>query len=146
MRIGEYFTLSELIRTSTGASNEIVEPEHLVNVTRLICLCLDPLRHELGRLDVTSGFRSKEVNEIVGGASTSYHLFGLAADIVSPDKNVDEIADTCMMLGLPFDKIIIERRDDAEWLHIQIARVGEVPRGEVYTARERNGGMIYTRI
>ncbi len=45
---------------------------------------LEALRHKLGDrpLPVTSGFRSIQCNQRVGGASNSQHLYGMAADLV----------------------------------------------------------------
>lgn len=34
---------------------------------------------------VTSGYRCKELNRLVGGVDTSHHLFGYAADITTGD-------------------------------------------------------------
>ncbi len=52
---------------------------------------LDILRHELGKpVIITSGYRTPEWNEKVGGAKYSYHMRGMAADIrvdgVSPKE------------------------------------------------------------
>ena len=49
---------------------------------RLVNRVLDPLREAWGSpIIVTSGYRCPELNARVGGARTSYHLRGMAADI-----------------------------------------------------------------
>jgi len=48
--------------------------------SRVVDICQD-LRNKIGKLTVTSGYRTVMHNERVGGASNSYHLKGLAADI-----------------------------------------------------------------
>lgn len=47
---------------------------------RLVEICQE-LRDKIGVLTVTSGYRTILHNERVGGASNSYHLKGLAADL-----------------------------------------------------------------
>ena len=54
----------------------------LTNIYALVDNVLDPLRAMIGRpIIVTSGYRSQQVNELVGGSKTSQHLTGKAADI-----------------------------------------------------------------
>ncbi|KKL52646.1 hypothetical protein LCGC14_2283360 [marine sediment metagenome] len=48
--------------------------------SRLVEIC-QKLRDKIGRLTVTSGYRTILHNKKVGGASNSYHLRGLAVDI-----------------------------------------------------------------
>lgn len=55
---------------------------------------LEALRKSLGDkpLIVTSGFRSSTCNKQVGGASNSQHLYGNAADLISRDRSLCDIA------------------------------------------------------
>ncbi|RIV36799.1 D-Ala-D-Ala carboxypeptidase family metallohydrolase [Micromonospora radicis] len=55
---------------------------------------LEALRKGLGDqpLIVTSGYRSRTCNSQVGGASNSQHLYGNAADLISRDKSLCDIA------------------------------------------------------
>lgn len=85
MRLSEHFTLEELTRSDQAQRYNIKnEPnkEQLVNLQFLALNVLEPLRKAWGApIIVTSGFRCKKVNEIVGGAPNSQHLKGMAADI-----------------------------------------------------------------
>ncbi len=51
---------------------------------------LQELRHKLGvPLFVTSGYRCPHNNKDCGGHPRSWHMAGLAADVYSPDPDVD---------------------------------------------------------
>jgi len=146
MKLGKYFTLKEMTRTSEDADNSITDWITLINLTRLVALVLDPLRATVGRIDVTNAFRSILVNIAVGGANGSYHLFGLAADIVSATLSVQQLCDAVISLGLSFDKMIMEDDGEHQWLHVQIKPPGEVNRHIVMTAKMVNGEMVYEEV
>jgi zinc D-Ala-D-Ala carboxypeptidase len=74
------------------------------NVRRLMYK-LEALRHKAGACTVTicSGFRSVAFNQDVGGADTSMHLYGGAADIAvrrTSTHTVYRLAETCGFSGL----------------------------------------------
>ena len=124
-----YFNLTELTRTSVSANNT-PEASAVDNLIALVDRVLDPLRERYGKpIRVTSGYRSKEVNERVGGAPTSQHTKGEAVDFVCEDmKTAFEI----IRKYLPFDQLIWERGDDSQprWIHVSFKRGGK-NRGEV---------------
>ena len=84
---GRYFTLSELTHSQTAKAHSIANvptAEALKNLEQLVCNVLDPLRERWqSPIYITSGYRSPELNKKVGGAKTSYHLRGMAADITA---------------------------------------------------------------
>jgi uncharacterized protein YcbK (DUF882 family) len=85
----KYFTIKELTRTSTGKPN-VPGSAETANLTNLVEKVLDPLREAYGKpIRVNSGYRSMAVNMAVGGAATSQHLKGEAADITAgnPSEN-----------------------------------------------------------
>ena len=58
---------------------------HLLHV--LVEQLLDPIREAWGApILVSSGYRCKELNELVGGAKNSHHLLGCAADLIAGSK------------------------------------------------------------
>ena len=76
-----YFTFAELIHTDQKMDNV---PTTLEQVNNLLCLgfILQDIREEFGYpIKVNSAFRTKQVNDAVGGVDNSYHLRGRAADI-----------------------------------------------------------------
>ena len=84
------FNLSEFIRSDIARKNKI-NSQYLVSfhtVANLYCLCrfiLQPLRNYCGRVDISSGFRCPDLNNSVGGAPSSQHITGHAADIIVKD-------------------------------------------------------------
>lgn len=65
-----------------GVRNVIPSFEVRDSVLALVRKVLQPLRDKYGRpMKVNSGYRCKELNEIVGGVPTSQHRLGEAADI-----------------------------------------------------------------
>lgn len=132
MKLGKYFSLSEMERTGTRAINKADE-KALVNLTRIVALVLDPLRIDSGRLRITSGYRSTVVNKLVGGVSTSRHKLGLAVDIQSSIVTPTELAERIYFLKLPIDKVIVEFDS---WIHIQIAPAGNTLRNQFLAAEK----------
>ena len=80
-----HFELREFIASQKAREHGIVnEPgaEAVENLRKLCEGCLEPLREELGLpVVVTSGFRTKELNDLLAHSSrTSQHMRGEAAD------------------------------------------------------------------
>ena len=82
----KYFTISELTASATaqreGIDNRPTESAyHLLHV--LVDQLLDPIREAWGEpIVVSSGYRCKELNALVGGAKNSHHMLGCAADLI----------------------------------------------------------------
>lgn len=122
---GKNFSLSEFFVTDTGLDNETDDPKVLANIQALIDGVLQPIRDQWGKVTITSGYRSAEVNEAVGGASTSQHLTGSAADIVMA-AGVDRMAVVEWMhaSGLQFGQAIYY--EDTNHLHVSTGTKREV--------------------
>ena len=104
-RPGKYFTWAELTRTNTNLPNTPT-PSQALNLVELT-KTLDQLREYLRRpMRVTSGFRSVEVNEAVGGAPGSLHTKGLAADVKVLGLSAEDLAVEFVESGVPFDRLI----------------------------------------
>lgn len=75
-----FFTFAEMTATQTGLDNT-PNWDAIANLEKL-SVFLDGVRESFGKpVRVNCGFRTKAVNEKVGGSSTSAHLRGMAADI-----------------------------------------------------------------
>lgn len=136
MRLSENFTLAELCVTNEREPNEPGEFEigQLRNLTTHI---LQPFRSAVGvPVNVTSAFRSKRVNAAVGGASSSQHVLGQAADIVVAGMSPRQVCERMIALGLPFDQLI---QEFGRWVHVSY---GPRHRREVLTAVRRANGKV----
>ena len=84
----KYFSIEEMISSATAQREGIDNRPskcayHLLHV--LVDQLLDPIREAWGEpIVVSSGYRCKELNALVGGVKNSHHLLGCAADITAP--------------------------------------------------------------
>jgi zinc D-Ala-D-Ala carboxypeptidase len=145
VKLSPNFTLEELTFSATALRLGMANTPNELQISNLMRLCvmvLEPARALLGvPLHVDSGFRSRPVNDLVGGASDSAHLHGRAADIIP--IGLDKIKAFGMLrtsLLLPFDQCIFEA---LSWVHLAIAPAGSQPRRQVLTARGRPGQWTY---
>lgn len=78
-QITPHFRLSEFANNADGGA-VILNPDVI-----LFIQMLEEFRIWYNRpMTITSGYRTKPFNKEVGGASNSYHLKGLAADVALP--------------------------------------------------------------
>lgn len=116
---GTYFSVSELCASSTARQRGIDNtptPEARQNLLRLILEVLDPCRRQFGApVRVTSGYRCPQLNRLVGGAASSQHLSGEAADITggSVERNRKLFA---ILAAMEFDQLIWEQ--GGQWVHV----------------------------
>ena len=126
------FTFSELIKTDAGLDNTPNDMNVLSNICRLAAF-LQTIRNELHLpIIVNSGYRSKEVNEAVGGVSSSYHCKGLAADIKCSD--MDKLLTVLHSHLMEIDQLGIYYNSTTQlWFHVGLAEDGKVPRTQIFT-------------
>ena len=122
----KYFTLNELVRSSTAErlgidnspSDEI--KGHLIHFVDTV---LDPIRESWGGpIIVSSGYRCPELNKAVGGVKNSGHQYGYCADLQLKDsKRLREFAgfvfDWMLEHQMKFDELIWEKSGSTVWLH-----------------------------
>lgn len=130
------FSLDEFTRSQTAVRHGIpvvVEYGSQVhtNLARLCVAVLQPLRDTLGPVHVTSGYRPPRLNTLIGGAPSSQHLYGLAADIVVPGFTPLEVAHWIRDNLSGYDQLIHEF---GEWTHVSVAPFDHSPRNEQLTA------------
>lgn len=89
MKISKNFATEEFFYSSVACNEGFCnyppkdeEEKVLSNIGSLVSNVLQPLRDKLGiPIHVTSGYRCKELNNVLNGVGNSQHLYGLAADI-----------------------------------------------------------------
>ena len=126
-KLSEHFSLGEF--TKSGSHPEVYNiPSHeaIANLKRL-CGWLEVLRERYGEpIRINSGYRSPQLNRKIGGAPTSNHLTGCAADIrVAGMEQAIRYAvillDYADESKQEFDELLIERnRYGAMWVHFAV--------------------------
>ena len=113
IQLSPNFNLSELIHSQTAIENAIdntPDEKSLENLKNLCKNLLQPLRDKLGKpIHVTSGYRCKELNRIVGGVPTSQHVKGEAADCYCTD-GPEFLLQLLLDSGLEFDQAIVYKK------------------------------------
>ena len=136
MRLSKSFTLAELCVTSARLDNT-PGPKQIESLRTLATDILQPLRDAVGvPVNVTSAYRAPEVNKAVGGAKTSQHVLGEAADIVVAGMSPREVCETIISLSLPFDQLI---QEFGRWTHVSR---GPRNRRQVLTATRSTAGKV----
>lgn len=98
-----------------GLTNE----ELLRNLRRLCRYVLEPLRREVGRVIITSGYRCKALNRAVGGAERSLHMRGRAADIhIGSAAECRKFMRVLRGLGRCTELLAEPRGGDTHWIHV----------------------------
>jgi hypothetical protein len=143
-RLTANFTVAELTRTRFDLDNT-PSPQVLQNLQLLCEKVLQPLRDAVGPVNVTSGYRSKVVNEAVNGARNSDHLWGYAADLQSPDGNHRKLYDW-LKANAMFSQLIYEFGNDTQpqWVHVSY-NPKDLKR-EILRARNVGKRVTYSRL
>ena len=141
MQLSEHFSLSEMTLSQTAARHGIDQeptPPIIRNLERLCESCLQPLREAVKRpIFVSSGYRSPDLNSLIGGSKTSAHMQGNAADFRVSGMTPFDTCNLIVEMGLPFDQVI---QEFGKWVHLGVA---DILRGEELTAYRRNGKTRY---
>ena len=121
----KYFSINELTSSATALREGIDNRPnkcayHLLHV--LVQQLLDPIREAWGEpIVVSSGYRCKQLNALVGGAKNSHHILGCAADIIAGNRadhrKLFRLIVKMQQEGrIKFTQLILE--GDGRWLHI----------------------------
>ena len=143
MHLSPHFTLGEMTRSGTATKLGIDNTPTAEDIDRMRLLCrrtLEPIRRQMGRLMVNSGYRSELLNKAVGGARNSQHTRGEAADLYCKDLDTAQRMMVLLSYGyIPFDQFIIEQKlyYGVCWVHVSYRgkRYGLENRGEIINER-----------
>ncbi len=153
MKISEHLSLGEVTRSETakrkGISNTPTA-EHLENFKILAENVFEKIRTHFGvPIHISSGYRSKELNDAIGGSQTSQHSKGQAIDIdMDGSSNGVSNADVYNFIkdNLEFDQLIWEFGTDKnpDWVHVSY--VNGPNRKQKLKAVRTNGKTSYVNI
>ena len=138
MKLSKNFTRAEIEHSNTAKRSE----EHLENMQRLIDKLIQPMRSSLGPIRISSGYRSPQLNQAIGGSTRSQHSKAQALDLQYWKKGKmdnEVIYKWVLKSDLEFDQMINEF--DFSWIHISF--VEGKNRKQVLEAYKDNEG--YTK-
>ena len=145
IRLSKNLTLSEVIRSESakrrGVSN-MPTPAHIENLKYLAEKIFQPVRdHFKVPIRISSGYRSRELNAIIGGSQTSFHSLGAAIDI---DQTLGKVTNKQIFdfirENLDYTELINEF--DYSWVHVAIVK-GREKEKETLEAYKQNGKTFY---
>lgn len=115
----------------------------LANIINITAPRTQKIRDVLNKpMIITSGYRCFLLNRAVGGVDNSDHMSGLAIDFIAPKfgtpKEVAQYLQT-IVLPLGINQLIYE----GTWVHVGFAGAGRRPKGEILTAKFKNGKAQY---
>ncbi len=124
--LSEHFVLGEFTRSNHPEVYNIPSHEAIANLANL-CTWLEVLREKASQpIIINSGYRSPQLNRKVGGAPTSNHLTGCAADIRTSGFE-QAICYAAILINYAkesqqdYDELLIEKnRYGAIWLHFAV--------------------------
>jgi len=121
MNLTPHFTLEELTASETAERNgwdNNPNDQELANLTRLADF-LEQVKVVLNGkpIIISSGLRTKKVNDAVGSKDTSQHRLGCAADFRVPGMTPDQVVKAIVASGIGYDQVI---REFDRWTHISV--------------------------
>ena len=147
MKLSKNLSLSEVIKSNTalrrGIDNTPTDA-HIENLKYLAEKVFQPLREHFGvPIYISSGYRSKSLNEAIGGSKTSFHSHGMALDLDQDGRNRGvSNADVFYYIknNLPFSELIWEfgTKDNPNWVHVAIAKGRENEKKTIIAFKENS--------
>ena len=151
MKLSEHLDLSEVIRSESAKRNGISNmptEAHIANFKLLAEKVFEPIRLNFRcPINLSSGYRSVELNKCIGGSLTSQHCTGEAIDIDmdgTPHAVTNKMVFNYIKEYLEFDQLIWEfgTDDNPDWVHVSYESTGK-QRKQVLKAYKQNGKTNY---
>ena len=131
MKLSKNLWLSEVTKSNTavrrGIDNNPTD-EHVEKLKYLAEKIFQPIREHFNcPIFVSSGYRSKALNEAIGGSQRSFHSHGCALDL-DMDGKAQNVSNTDIFNfikdNLEYTELIWEfgTKDKPDWVHVAIAK------------------------
>lgn len=135
-KLSAHFSLEELVISDIAKKHGVDNSPDYSTIQNLKIMAekLEEVRAILGNkpIKIQSGYRSKKLNDMVGGAGKSAHLEGLAADFVCPAFGTPyEICTELAKKLKDFDQLIHE---NGRWVHLGLRH--DTKRNQVLTMKK----------
>lgn len=133
MKISTHLNLAEVTRSDTAKRNGIDNTptaEHLENFKLLAEKVFEPIRlHFKTPIFISSGYRSKALNDFIKGSPNSQHCKGQAIDIDMDASNsgvTNKMIFDFIVSRLEWDQVIWEFGTDVnpDWVHVSYVKTG----------------------
>ena len=151
-KLSANLTLVEVTKSSTAKRlgiDNIPTAEHLANLKLVAQNIFQPIREHFQKpINVSSGYRSKALNDATPGSSaTSQHCSGEALDLDQDSMTTgitNKMVFDYIKNNLNFDQLIWEFGDDnnPDWVHVSYESTGR-QRKQILKAVRVNGKTTY---
>ncbi len=125
-KLSEHFSLEEMTFSETASRkgfDNTPSANQIANLVRVATL-LEQVRKITGKpIQVTSGYRSKQLNQAIGSSETSQHRLGCACDFKVKGMTPDEVVKAIIASDIQFDQLIREfyvEGSGGGWTHISV--------------------------
>jgi hypothetical protein len=150
MKISTHLNLAEVTRSDSAKRHGIDNtptPEHLENFKLLAEKVFEPIRlHFKEPIFISSGYRSKALNDFIGGSASSQHCKGQAIDIDMDGSKggvTNKMVFDFIKSRLDFDQLIAEFPENSNpaWVHVSYVKTGN--RKQILVAKRVSGVTKY---
>ena len=123
--LSPHFTLQEFTYSQTASREGIPNQPDAVALENLhrTAATMEKVRTLCGDkpVTITSGYRGPELNEAVGGATSSAHCYGLGADFIIP--GCGDPYDVCKIIEPHMKELMIDQLiwEYGDWVHLGLS-------------------------
>jgi len=148
--LSPHFTFGAVTRTDHRrwlVQNQIDARQYMDNLSKVCNQLLEPIWTLVGPIIITSVFRCDGLNKAIGGAPTSQHRFGEAADMVFVGAMEGDLLKQAFnkiaFSDLQYSQIIYEFR---QWVHVGLIDENMYPKKKLQkmVAERKNNKTVYT--
>ena len=123
MRLSPHFSLEVLTHSDTATRLGIDNTPTVEIIDNLTFLAekLEDVRVLLGNpMLISSGYRSRDLNDHLGSKRTSQHITGNAVDFIAPNYgNPESIVKAIVESDIEYDQVILEFN---RWVHLSFTK------------------------